>query len=128
MELIKTAKLQIYTSDSEKTLLFESMRAYADACNFISHYIYTTKDLSQVSVQKHTYDTVRTNYHLPSQMACNAVRTVIGSYKTNKTNGFVWTECKYNTPQMTLSWNRDYSLNADRFSVGTLRGLNCYYL
>ena len=47
MELIKTAKLQIYTSDSEKNLLFESMRAYADACNFISHYIYTTKDLSQ---------------------------------------------------------------------------------
>ena len=122
MELIKTAKLQIYTSDSEKALLLESMRAYADACNFISHYIYTTKDLSQVSVQKHTYNTIRTQYHLPSQMACNAVRTVIGSYKTNKTNGFDWTECNYHIPQMTLSWNRDYSLNANKFSVGTLHG------
>ncbi len=122
MELTKTAKLQIYTSENDKSLLLASMRAYADACNFISYYVYTTKDLSQISVQKHTYDTVRTEYHLPSQMACNAVRTVIGSYKTNKTNGFDWTECKYHTPQMTLSWNRDYSLNADKFSVGTLHG------
>ena len=122
MELTKTAKLQIYPSESDKALLLDSMRAYADACNYISHYIYTTRDLSQVSVQKHTYDTVRTVYNLPSQMACNAVRTVIGSYKANKTNGFGWTECKYNTPQMTLSWNRDYSINHDEFSVGTLRG------
>ena len=122
MELTKTAKLQIYVSDDEKSLLLASMRAYSDACNFISHYVYTTKDLSQVSVQKHTYNTIRTKYGLPSQMACNAVRTVIGSYKTNKTNGFDWLECKYNTPQMTLSWNRDYSLNKDKFSVGTLHG------
>lgn len=122
MELTKTAKIQIYISDNDKALLLNSMRAYADACNFVSHYIYTTKDLTQVSVQKHTYDTCRSVYGLPSQMACNVVRTVIGSYKTNKTNGFDWIECKYNTPQMTLSWNRDYSLNADKFSVGTLNG------
>ena len=122
MEFAKTAKLQIYTSDDDKALLLDSMRAYSDACNFVSHYIYTTGDLSQVSVQKQTYDICRSMYGLPSQMACNVVRTVIGSYKTNKTNGFDWTECKYNTPQMTLSWNRDYSLNKERFSVGTLKG------
>ena len=122
MELTKTAKLQIYTSKDEKALLLDSMRAYSDACNYVSNYIYTTKDLSQVSVQKHTYEKCRSEYGLPSQMACNVVRTVIGSYKTNKTNGFDWTECKYNTPQMTLSWNRDYSLNQNKFSVGTLNG------
>lgn len=122
MELTKTAKLQIYILDSDKNLLLDSMRAYSDACNHVSHYIYTTKDLSQASVQKHTYDVCRSAYGLPSQMACNVVRTVIGSYKTNKTNGYEWTECKYNVPQMTLSWNRDYSLNADKFSVGTLHG------
>ena len=122
MELTKTAKVQIYVSNENKELLLNSMRAYSDACNYISNYIYTTHDLSQVSVQKHTYNTVRVNYNLPSQMACNAVRTVIGSYKTNKTNGFDWIECKYNTPQMTLSWNRDYSLTQNKFSVGTLDG------
>ena len=51
MELTKTAKLQIYTSKDEKALLLDSMRAYSDACNYVSNYIYTTKDLSQVSVQ-----------------------------------------------------------------------------
>lgn len=122
MELTKTAKLQIYASEEEKALLLDSMRAYSDACNYISNYIYTTKDLSQVSVQKHTYEKCRSEYGLPSQMACNVVRTVIGSYKTNKTNGNGWVECKYDASQMTLSWNRDYSLTTDKFSVGTLRG------
>ena len=111
-----------FTPDDEKSLLLRSMRAYSDACNFVSHYVYTSKNLSQCSVQKQTYDNVRSVYGLPSQMACNVVRTVIGSYKTNMTNGFAWTECKYHTPQMTLSWNRDYSLNADKFSVGTISG------
>ena len=46
MELTKTAKLQIYASEEEKALLLDSMRAYSDACNYISNYIYTTKDLS----------------------------------------------------------------------------------
>lgn len=122
MEMTITAKVQIYPSEEDKTLLLDSMHSYIKACNFVSHYIYTTKDLSQVSVQKHTYDDLRSVYNLPSQMACNVVRTVIGSYKTNKTNGFGWIECKYNKPQVTLSWNRDYSLNKDKFSVGTLEG------
>ena len=122
MESTKTAKVQIYTSEKDEILLLDSMRAYSNACNYISHYVYTTKDLVQTSVQKHTYATIRTQYKLPSQMACNAVRTVIGSYKTNKANGHGWTLCKYKTPQMTLSWNRDYSLNRDKFSVGTLQG------
>ena len=122
MELTKVAKVQIYPSDEDQNLLYKSMQAYSDACNFVSQYIYITKDLSQVSVQKHTYDICRAKYNLPSQMACNVVRTVISSYKTNKSNGMGWVECKYNTPQMTLSWNRDYSLTCDKFSVGTLYG------
>ena len=122
MEMTVIAKVQIYPSEEEKTLLLNAMHSYRKACNFVSHYIFTFKDLSQVSVQKHTYDTLRSEYNLPSQMACNVVRTVISSYKTNKTNGFDWIECKYNKPQITLSWNRDYSLNKDTFSVGTLEG------
>ena len=36
MKLTKTAKLQIYTSENDKSLLLESMKAYSDACNYIS--------------------------------------------------------------------------------------------
>ena len=115
-------KIQIYIVEDKKSLVLESMRAYSSACNYVSRYIYESKDLSQVSVQKHTYQILRDLYKLPSQMACNVVRTVIGSYRTNKMNKIDWTECKYNVPQMTLSWNRDYSLTKDLFSVGTLKG------
>lgn len=128
MESVKTAKVQIHPREKDAQLLFESMKAYARGCSFVSEYIFETEDLSQASVQKHTYSVLRSRYGLPSQMACNAVRTVIGSYKTNKTSGRPWTLCRYNSPQMTLSWNRDYSLNSDRFSVGTLHGrIKCRY-
>lgn len=122
MEFVKTAKIQIHPQADDIQLLLDSMKAYAKACTFVSNYVFASKDLSQVSVQKHTYTKVREEYNLPSQMACNVVRTVIGSYKTNKTNGYDWTFCKYDVPQMTLSWNRDYSLNQYKFSVGTLSG------
>ena len=122
MEQTLTAKVQIYPSDEEAALLLESMHAYSAACDHVSQYIYATHDLTQVSVQKHTYRALRSDLGMPSQMACNAVRTVIGSYRTMKTNGHAWTKCKYRSPQMTLSWNRDYSLTEGKFSVGTLRG------
>ena len=128
MEFVKTAKVQIHPKTEDVKLLLDSMRCYSDACTFVSDYIFSSKDLAQVSIQKHTYNELRTKYNLPSQMACNTVRTVIGSYKTNKTNGMEWTFCKYNVPQMTLSWNRDYSINKDSFSVGTLTGrIKCRY-
>ena len=128
MEFVKTAKIQIHPQADDIQLLLNSMKAYAKACLFVSDYVFSSHDLSQVSVQKHTYTEIRDKYNLPSQMACNAVRTVIGSYKTNIANGFDWTFCKYNVPQMTLSWNRDYSLNRDKFSVGTLTGrIKCDY-
>lgn len=128
MEFVKTAKVQIHPEDGDIQLLLNSMRAYSDACTFVSDYIYNSHDLSQVSVQKHTYTEIRDMYNLPSQMACNVVRTVIGSYKTNLKNGMAWTFCKYNVPQMTLSWNRDYSLNQNKFSVGTIKGrIKCDY-
>lgn len=122
MEQTLTAKVQIYPTREEAELLLASMRAYAAACDHVSQYIYSSHNLTQASVQKHTYEALRSEYDLPSQMACNVVRTVLGSYRTNKTNGAGWIRCRYRVPQMTLSWNRDYSLTKAVFSVGTLNG------
>ena len=122
MEQTLTAKVQIHPSEEDAALLLESMRAYSAACDHVSEYIFSTHDTTQVSVQKHTYEDLRLKLGMPSQMACNAVRTVIGSYRTLRANGHPWTKCKYRAPQTTLSWNRDYSLKEGIFSVGTLRG------
>lgn len=123
MEQTLTAKVQIYPGEEEGKLLLASMRAYALGCDFVSEYVYETHDLNQASVQKHTYSRLRSAYGLPSQMACNVIRTVIGSYRTLRTNNMPWAKCRYRIPQMTLSWNRDYSITKDgRFSVGTIGG------
>ena len=122
MKQTLTAKVQIYPSPEEAEQLFTSMKAYAAACEYVSRYIYNTGDMKQVSVQKHTYTDLRSIFALPSQMACNAVRTVLGAYRTNRENRKGWVFCRYRTPQMTLSWNRDYSLTSNQFSVGTLNG------
>ena len=117
-----TTKVQIYPDKKEAELLYESMRAYTRACNYISRYIYLTRDMAYASVQKRTYHVLRSKYDMPSQMACNAVRTVVSSYRTLRSNNASWTRCEYRSPQMTLSWNRDYSLTKGKFSVGTLLG------
>ncbi len=122
MEMVKMLKIRIYPDEEDKALLIESMHAYISGCNYVSEYVFTSKDLSAASVQKETYYHIREAFSLPAQMACNVARQVTGAYKTIKENGHEWTKCRFRSPVMTLSWNRDYSLNNERFSIGTLKG------
>ena len=82
MQQTITAKLQILVNPSDKQILCDTMRAYSDACNYVSEYIYKTHNLSRYSVQEDTYYQVREVYGLRSQMAVSCVRTVIAKYKT----------------------------------------------
>lgn len=122
MDVTVTAKVRIYPTPNENDLLLESGRAFSKACNYISNIVYNTRELSQAKLQKLVYNELRSVYKLPSQMACNAVRQVIGSYKTLKSNNHEWTLVNYNHEVSVLSWNRDYSFVGDMFSVGTLSG------
>lgn len=40
MEQTITAKLQILVNPSDKQILCDTMKAYSDACNYVSEYIY----------------------------------------------------------------------------------------
>ena len=124
MEQTITVKLQILVSPSDKQILCNTMKAYSDACNYVSEYIYKTHNLSRYSVQEDTYYQVRETYGLRSQMAVSCVRTVIAKYKTILENQKEWIKPVFRLPQLDLVWNRDYSLNskADIFSVNTLSG------
>lgn len=119
-----TAKLQILVSSSDKQILCNTMKAYSDACNYVSDYIYNTHNLSRYSVQKDVYHQVREVYGLRSQMAVSCVRTVIAKYKTILENQSEWIKPVFRLPQLDLVWNRDYSINKnnDIFSVNTLEG------
>lgn len=124
MQQTVTAKLQILVNPSDKQILCDTMKAYSDACNYVSDYIYNTHNLSRYSVQEDTYYQVREVYGLRSQMAVSCVRTVISKYKTILENQNKWIKPVFRLPQLELVWNRDYSLNTknDTFSVNTLNG------
>jgi len=81
MEQTITAKLQILVNPSDKQIFCDTMKAYSDACNYVSEYIYKTHNLSRYSVQEDTYYQVREIYGLRSQMAVSCVRTVIAKLK-----------------------------------------------
>lgn len=82
MEQTITAKLQILVNPSDKQILHDTTKAYSNACNYVSDYIYKTHNLSRYSVQEDTYYQVRESYGLRSQMAVSCVRTVIAKYRT----------------------------------------------
>ena len=122
MELTITAKLLIKPTDEQKTLLLEAGRAFSKACNYVSGIIFDTHNLNQATLQKETYEIMRSVYSLPSQMACNVIRHVIGNYRPILKNQDEWIQPDYNHATYALSWNRDYLLRGDYFSVGTLKG------
>lgn len=74
------------------------------------------------------YQELRGRFSLKSQMAQSVMKTVIARYKSARSNGHDWNLVKFKLPEYDLVWNRDYSLNQNRFSVNTLNGrLNLRY-
>ena len=117
-----TAKIQISATVDDKVLLDETMSVYADACNYVSDYVFRTHDLKQFSLNKVLYSELRERFGLKSQMAQSVFKTVIARYKTILENKSKWIKPSFKKPQYDLVWNRDYSLTQNRFSVNTLHG------
>ena len=120
--MIVTAKVQLYPTAEQAGLMLFAGRAFAKACNHVSDVAFDTRNLNQVKLQRVVYAALRSDYSMPSQMACNVVRHVIGSYKTILANQNKWIKPNFLHTTYALSWNRDYSLTGNCFSVGTLCG------
>ena len=122
MQQTITAKLRILVNSSDKQIICDTMKAYSNACNYVSEYIYKTHNLNRYGVQENTYYQIREIFGLRSQMAVSCVRTVIAKYKTILENQKEWIKPSFKKPQYDLVWNRDYSLTQNCFSVNTLNG------
>jgi IS605 OrfB family transposase len=116
------AKIQIYPTEAEKTVLLQTMQAYSNACNAVSEYICENKQLKQKALHSVFYSILRESYKLGSQMACSTLITTIARYKSAKSNGHEWSKIEFKKPECDLVWNRDYSINKNLFSVNTLNG------
>ena len=117
-----TAKIQVVPSSHDKVLLNATMSAYADACNYVSNYVFQTHNLKQFALNKVLYFDLRDRFGLKSQMAQSVLKTVIARYKTILENQNEWMKPSFKKPQYDLVWNRDYSLTNNCFSVNTLDG------
>jgi putative transposase len=141
MEQIISAKLKLHTTPEQFQALRQAQLAYRGALNYVSQYAFAHGKMSnQRTLQKETYDEIRTQFHLPSQMACNVPRQVGATYKS------LWTKVKQNathrkagqtrkrykgldkapkyvSPTLTYNYGYDYSFKPEQqVSVLTLQG------
>lgn len=121
-QMTVTAKIQISVDADNQVLLNKTMSAYSDACNYVSDYIFNTKNLKQFSLNQILYSTLREQFGLRSQMAQSVFKTVIARYKAIFETQKKWIKPSFDKPQYDLVWNRDYSLTQNCFSVNTLNG------
>lgn len=121
-QMTVTAKIQISVDADNQVLLSKTMSAYSDACNYVSEYIFNTKNLKQFSLNQILYSTLREQFGLRSQMAQSVFKTVIARYKAILETQKEWIKPSFDKPQYDLVWNRDYSLTQNCFSVNTLNG------
>lgn len=116
------AKVKIVPTEIQEILLLCTMKVYAEACDYVSDYIFKTKELNKNKINKALYHDVRKRFNLGAQMTQSVFRTVISKYKTILTNQEEWIQPSFRHPQCDLVWNRDYSLTKGKFSIGTIPG------
>ncbi|MFS0646557.1 RNA-guided endonuclease InsQ/TnpB family protein [Siminovitchia sp. 179-K 8D1 HS] len=117
-----TAKIQIYVPSENIDSLKITIKAYRNACNWLSQKVFETKQLNQAKLNALHYQDLRSTFGLKSQMAQSVTKTVIARYKSAKSNGHMWSLIQFKQYDYDLVWNRDYSLNENLFSVNTLDG------
>ena len=141
MQQVLTIKLKILPDEAGKKLLEETMAAYSRACSFVAERIAEDHlPLNRCSIHKAVYRSCREQFSLPSQMSASVIRTVTASFRSIKTSKerhpsrfskkkrSSLTVPRFRVPQVSLVWNRDYSLVWDKphtqrlFSVNTIAG------
>jgi putative transposase len=101
MKITLTAKLKLLTTPDQFRALRATQLAYRAALNYVSAYSFAHRKASSGKrLQKATYVDLRSQFGLPSQMACNVPRQVGSTYQT------LWTKAKKNAEARRLGYTR----------------------
>jgi len=122
MQITITAKIQILPDAKQSSQLRDTLSAVKKSLNYVSDIVFLTKEFSQPKLHKLTYEILRHDYDLKSQMAQSVMKSVIAKYKSAKSNQHEFNKVVFKRPEYDLVWNRDYSLVKGLFSVNTLDG------
>jgi predicted transposase len=69
MDITITAKIKILPTEDQKGLLLKTIRAIKEGLNYVSEVVFETEIPGQAKLIKMTYDELRLEYGLRSQMA-----------------------------------------------------------
>lgn len=125
----KTIILKMDCPDSD--LLDRTVQTYTAGMNYVSAVVYTLgKPKGSAALQKIVYPALREQIGLKSQMSCNVVRQVTGTYRALqeqvKAKKSEWQQITYAPASMTFSFGRDFSLDGDEIGLTTLEGRRKY--
>ena len=121
-EVTTTLKVRLLTGESDRDELARTAEAYRNACNFVSDYVFDSKDEKVYSLNKALYPALRADYGLKAQMAQSVLKTVVAKYATVRSNGQKRTRIRFRAPQYDLVRGRDWAWTQGLLSVNTLGG------
>ncbi|MBM3243093.1 IS200/IS605 family element transposase accessory protein TnpB [Candidatus Poribacteria bacterium] len=129
MEVTISCKFRLHTTKEQHSLIMQTAKAYRSAFNFVSTDHLGNKSSNVRVIHNQYYQTIRSQFQLPSQLACNVERDVARNYLSK------WDYCKENhvafetAPQQKslttpYTLNRTFSIKPDklRVSLTTLNG------
>jgi putative transposase len=80
----QTMLLKLAPTTEQANALLETMHAFNAACNYIAAQAFEAQVANKFELQKMTYGTLRTTYHLPAQLAIRAISKTTEAYKRDK--------------------------------------------
>jgi putative transposase len=79
-----TVKIKLLPSEDQKQMLRDTMKAFNEACNYVSDVAYKVKTASQVRLHHECYYSVREQFGLSAQMAVRAIGKVVESLRRDR--------------------------------------------
>lgn len=144
----KTLKLHILPDESTRQSFVMLTNNYKDACNFVSRFVFDNQfNLSQASLNRLLYHSIRESFNLLSQSAQSTLKTVIARYKSAQTQlahkpyrymdsdgswcsipkslDWLHKPILFRQPQADLVYNRDYRFKNEfsQLRISTADGL-----
>jgi len=84
MEVIKTVICKLDVTEDEFKKLMDTVKAFRDACNYISEVAWERRCFNPVALHHLVYYETRERFKLPANLAIRARDRVAKSYKTNR--------------------------------------------
>lgn len=121
--MILTLKLKL--SDDQD--IFNTISCYTNALNYVSQSAFSKykKVTNNLKLHKEYYQTIRSNYNLPSQMACSVFRDVSAKYKANKKKKLS-SAISFKETHINYVYNKDFSFKNNILKISTINGRKQY--